>query len=74
MTKSWSRHEMARHHTESKRLIEISACRDEALTALATASPELYERALDQDETMWPHRWKPMTETPPVPGYDAQKI
>lgn len=63
---------MRRHHAENGRLAEISRCRDDALKQLKATSPELYEKALIQDETMWPHRFKPMTVTPAVPGYDAQ--
>jgi len=72
MAKAWSRHEMRRHHTEMQRLVEISRCRDDALAQLEAVSPELHAQALVQDTTLWPHRWKPMTVTPAIPGYNAQ--
>lgn len=65
MAKAYSRYAMHEHNRFHKRVCEVARCRNDAMEELRRLSPTLYAAACVPDETPFPIRMKPPTETPP---------
>ncbi len=70
MTKQWSRHCMADHHVAMRHLQSAYECRRDAMAELREVSEELHDKACELSTDPWPVRFKHLTATPPVEGYE----
>ena len=69
--KSWSRYRVKQERENSKRMLELTAARDNALAELKMVDMNLYTEAITVDETLFPITFPVVTDTPPKDGYST---
>ena len=67
--KTWSRYRVKQERANSKRMLELTAARDNALAELKLIDMNLYTEAITVDETLFPITFPVITDTPPKEGY-----
>ncbi|KAL8598376.1 hypothetical protein ACOMHN_032653 [Nucella lapillus] len=67
--KEWARAKMREHKTESLVWARVTRAQQRALAELRFESEELYQMAIQKDDTLIPLQFRGPVSTPPIKGY-----
>lgn len=71
MQRAWSIYCMRKHQNEAAMLERVVATQQTALEMLREVSEELYQAAIQPDESLLPAQFKAIVSTPPIENYDV---
>lgn len=74
LLKDWSKFKFGQHVTETRLIEQAIKSQETALRELRMESEELYQQAIQRDQSLFPLEAKGPTHTPPIEGFERKAI